>query len=60
MARALLARDILIDYRAGAGIRISPHFYNTDEEVHAVIAAMQDILASGAWRPYADPTSFVT
>src|SRR5262245_38725238 len=31
VARALKARDFLIDYRVDAGIRISPHFYNTVE-----------------------------
>jgi kynureninase len=31
--RALEARDILCDYRPDAGIRIGPHFYNTDDEI---------------------------
>jgi kynureninase len=38
VARALLERDFLIDYRPGAGIRIAPHFYTTDEECDAVMA----------------------
>jgi kynureninase len=33
----LLRRDILVDYRPGAGIRIAPHFYTTDEECHRTI-----------------------
>jgi kynureninase len=37
VTRELIRREILIDYRPGAGIRMSPHFYNTDDElVHAV------------------------
>ena len=33
----LLSRDIFVDCRPGAGIRLSPHFYTTDEEIdHAV------------------------
>jgi kynureninase len=33
----LLERDIFVDFRPGAGIRLSPHFYTTDEEIdHAV------------------------
>ncbi|MBW3661268.1 MAG: aminotransferase class V-fold PLP-dependent enzyme [Gemmatimonadetes bacterium] len=37
VARRLLEEDILIDHRPGAGVRLSPHFYNTDEEIdHAV------------------------
>ncbi len=30
ISRALRAQNIVIDYREGAGIRIAPHFYNTD------------------------------
>lgn len=37
LCQELLARDILCDFRPGAGIRLSPHFYNTEEECdHAV------------------------
>jgi kynureninase len=33
----LLDRDIFVDFRPNAGIRLSPHFYTTDEEIdHAV------------------------
>jgi kynureninase len=38
ISRDLLARDFLIDYRPGAGIRISPHFYNTVDEVDTILA----------------------
>jgi selenocysteine lyase/cysteine desulfurase len=33
----MLARQIVIDYREGAGIRIAPHFYNTDDEIRAAV-----------------------
>ncbi len=33
----LLERGFLVDYRPDAGIRIAPHFYNTDDEIEAVI-----------------------
>ncbi len=46
ISRHLLERDFLIDYRPDAGIRISPHFYNTEEECDAVIAEVA-ALASG-------------
>jgi len=48
ISRRLLERDILIDYRPGAGIRIAPHFYNTEDECDAVIA---EIAALAAGRP---------
>ncbi len=60
VSRALLARNIVIDYRANAGIRVSPHFYNSDDEVRAVIHAIQNIITSGAWQDYAGQQSFVT
>jgi kynureninase len=48
--RELVARDILVDYRPNAGIRLSPHFYNRDEELDFAIAQIEEILSSGAWQ----------
>jgi len=42
VSRELLARDVIIDYRAQAGIRVSPHFYNSDDEVQLVIDTIKD------------------
>jgi kynureninase len=47
--RELLARDILVDYRPKAGIRLSPHFYNRDEEMDFALAQIEEILATHAW-----------
>jgi kynureninase len=44
VCRALLKRDILVDYRPKAGVRFSPHFYNTDEEIEIAINAVEEIL----------------
>jgi kynureninase len=52
VSRELLAREILIDYRPQAGIRISPHFYNTEEECDYALAQIAEILASGAWKKH--------
>ena len=60
VSRELLARDIVIDYRAQAGIRVSPHFYNSDEEVRRVIETMQAILADGSWEQHSGARAFVT
>ena len=38
---ALAKRDILMDYRPGAGIRIAPHFYTKDEELEQTILAIR-------------------
>ena len=44
ICRELLKRDILVDYRPKAGVRMSPHFYNTDQELETAIDAVEDIL----------------
>jgi kynureninase len=45
----LEVRAILCDVRPGAGIRIGPHFFNTDDELHHVISQVAGILESGAY-----------
>ncbi|MEO0561788.1 MAG: hypothetical protein AAF125_06725, partial [Chloroflexota bacterium] len=60
VSRELLARDILIDYRAGAGIRVAPHFYNTDDEVRAVIETIGMVLDDGSWEQHGKSRDFVT
>ena len=60
VAQALLARDIVVDYRPGAGIRVAPHFYTRDEELEAAVATIDDILESGAWETHAGRAAVVT
>ena len=45
--RARRAAD-LCDFRPGAGIRLGPHYYNTDEELEHVVAQIGEILETGA------------
>lgn len=49
----LLARDILVDFRPGAGVRLSPHFYNRDEEIDFTLEQIEEILRTGAWERHA-------
>ncbi len=51
--RELLAREILVDYRPGAGIRLSPHFYNEDDELDFALEQIEEILRTEAWRRHA-------
>jgi kynureninase len=44
VCRDLLARNVIVDWRPKAGVRFSPHFYNTDEEVDLAITAVEEIL----------------
>jgi kynureninase len=44
VCRELIKREILVDYRPKAGVRMSPHFYNTDEELETGINTVEEIL----------------
>ena len=43
ITKELIRREFIVDYRPGAGVRISPHFYTKDEELELVIAEMKKI-----------------
>jgi kynureninase len=44
VAQELLARNVIVDYRPDAGIRIAPHFYSTADECDAVMAEIASIV----------------
>jgi kynureninase len=54
VARTLKARDFIVDYRPGVGIRISPHFYNTTGEVDRIVAEIASIVRK---KDYAEPAA---
>lgn len=60
VAQVLLSREILVDYRVGAGIRAAPFFFNSDSEVEALVDAIDEILATGAWERHAERKTIVT
>jgi kynureninase len=43
VTKELARREVLVDYRPQAGIRIAPHFYTTDEEIDHAIAEIRSI-----------------
>lgn len=49
IASELVNRDFIVDFRPGAGVRISPHFYTTDEELELVIREMKSIRDTRAY-----------
>ena len=53
VCRELLAREILVDYRPKAGVRISPHFYNRPEECDLALDQIDEILRTHAWEKHA-------
>ena len=48
VADELIRRGVIVDYRPGAGIRVAPHFYNTEVEIDHAIASMREIVDSSA------------
>jgi kynureninase len=57
VAQFLLSRNIIVDYRVGAGIRVGPHFYTRDEEIDTCIGAIDECLARGDWRRFSEAAS---
>lgn len=45
VCQELLKRDVLVDFRPKAGVRFSPHFYNTMEEIDRAIETVDEILS---------------
>jgi kynureninase len=60
VAQSLLARNVLVDYRPDAGIRIAPHFYTSDAELDTVMGEMMDILQREEWRSFTGERHVVT
>jgi len=46
IAEALIQSGVIVDYRPDAGIRMSPHFYNTEAEIDRALDLLQELVAS--------------
>jgi kynureninase len=46
--RELAERQILCDFRPEVGLRLGPHFFTSDEELHHVVDQIVEILETGA------------
>jgi kynureninase len=44
MVSRLAERKVFVDCRPGVGLRISPHFFNTDEEVHEAMGILGELM----------------
>lgn len=49
ITKELVRREFIVDYRPGAGVRVSPHFYTTNEELELVVAEMKKIRDTQAY-----------
>jgi kynureninase len=45
-AAELIRREVIVDYRPGAGIRMAPHFYNTEAEIDHAMATLAEIASN--------------
>lgn len=44
LCRELIAREIIVDYRPNCGVRVSPHFFSSEDECRKLISTAADIL----------------
>ena len=49
LTKELIRREFIVDYRPGAGVRISPHFYTRDDELDLIIREMRKIVDTRAY-----------
>src|SRR6266480_6122315 len=52
--RELEAREIICDFRPEVGIRLGPHFFNTEGELRFAAAQLTQIVESGAFERHLD------
>jgi kynureninase len=60
VSQVLLSRDILVDYRVGAGIRVAPFFFTRDDEIDTFFGSIDEALETSAWERFAGRQSVVT
>ena len=45
VADELIRREVIVDYRPGAGIRMAPHFYTTADEIDRAMEVLDEVVA---------------
>jgi kynureninase len=53
VSQELIRRGVIVDYRPGAGIRMAPHFYNTEQDIDAAMEVLGDIVSARPSLPLA-------
>ena len=54
VCRELGAREIICDFRPDAGIRLGPHFFNTDDELRYAATEIAEIIDTRAYERHLD------
>jgi kynureninase len=55
--KELAERQILCDFRPDVGLRLGPHYYNTDDELRYTVAQITEIIESGAYERHLGATA---
>ena len=55
--KELAERQILCDFRPDAGLRLGPHYYNTDDELVFAVAQIAEILETRAYERHLGATA---
>jgi kynureninase len=55
--KELAERQILCDFRPDVGLRLGPHYYNTDDELRYTVAQITEILETGAYERHLGATA---
>jgi len=50
ITKELIKREFIVDFRPGAGIRVSPHFYTKDEEIEVFVKELKEIRDTKAFK----------
>jgi kynureninase len=51
--KELTERQIICDFRPDAGVRLGPHFFNTEDELRYTVGQLAEIVRSGAYERHA-------
>jgi kynureninase len=55
--KELAERQILCDFRPDAGLRLGPHYYNSDDELRFAVSQIAEILETGAFERHLGATA---
>jgi kynureninase len=50
-------RQIICDFRPDAGLRLGPHYFTTDDELHHAVSQITEIVESGAYERHLGATA---
>jgi kynureninase len=55
--KELAERQILCDFRPDVGLRLGPHYYNTEDEIRDAVAQIGEIVETGAYQRHLGSTA---